>query len=104
MDELGIGGTFRDIAEMPRGLIRVTSDKSTTLAAMMDCAVPFAETGHLALPPCTQTSLTTPSSGLSTISRRTGSSRSEWTFAEPGRSGGGGSDRQATGVDTIRKR
>ena len=85
MDELGIGETFRDIVEMLRGLIRVTSDKSTTLAAMMDCAVPFAETGHLALPPCTQTSLTRPASGLSTISRRAGSSRSGWTVADPGR-------------------
>ena len=40
MDDLGMGETFRGIAETPRGLITVTgptgSGKSTTLAAMMD--------------------------------------------------------------------
>ena len=99
MDELGIGETFRDIGETPRGLIRVMgptgSCKSTTLAAIRDYEMPFAETGRLASPPWAQTSLTRPSSGLSTISRRTGCS-SGWTVAEPGRYGGAASDRQAT--------
>ncbi|MGB0732670.1 MAG: type IV pilus twitching motility protein PilT [Pontibacterium sp.] len=40
MDELGMGGIFRDLAEKPRGLVLVTgptgSGKSTTLAAMLD--------------------------------------------------------------------
>ena len=40
MDELGMGKVFKDISNMPRGLILVTgptgSGKSTTLAAMID--------------------------------------------------------------------
>lgn len=40
MDDLGMGQVFRDIAEVPRGLVLVTgptgSGKSTTLAAMID--------------------------------------------------------------------
>ncbi len=40
MDDLGMGQVFRDVAEVPRGLVLVTgptgSGKSTTLAAMMD--------------------------------------------------------------------
>ena len=40
MEELGMGKVFRDIAEVPRGLVLVTgptgSGKSTTLAAMVD--------------------------------------------------------------------
>ncbi len=40
MEDLGLGKTFRDISEMPRGIVLVTgptgSGKSTTLAAMID--------------------------------------------------------------------
>lgn len=40
MDDLGMGQVFKDIAEVPRGLVLVTgptgSGKSTTLAAMLD--------------------------------------------------------------------
>ena len=40
MDDLGLGEVFRNIADVPRGLVLVTgptgSGKSTTLAAMMD--------------------------------------------------------------------
>jgi twitching motility protein PilT len=40
LDDLGCPGTFRDIVDVPRGLVLVTgptgSGKSTTLAAMMD--------------------------------------------------------------------
>jgi len=40
MDDLGLGNTFKDISEMPRGIVLVTgptgSGKSTTLAAMID--------------------------------------------------------------------
>lgn len=40
MEQLGMGDIFRQIAEVPRGLVAVTgptgSGKSTTLAAMMD--------------------------------------------------------------------
>lgn len=40
MEELGMGGVFRDIASVPRGLVVVTgptgSGKSTTLAALID--------------------------------------------------------------------
>ena len=40
MDELGMGEIFRDISEIPRGMVTVTgptgSGKSTTLAAMLD--------------------------------------------------------------------
>ena len=40
MDDLGMGQVFRDVAEVPRGLVLVTgptgSGKSTTLAAMID--------------------------------------------------------------------
>lgn len=40
MDELGMGQVFKDIADIPRGLVTVTgptgSGKSTTLAAMVD--------------------------------------------------------------------
>ncbi|NLD01243.1 MAG: type IV pilus twitching motility protein PilT [Gammaproteobacteria bacterium] len=40
MDDLGLGKVFRDVADMPRGLILVAgptgSGKSTTLAAMVD--------------------------------------------------------------------
>lgn len=40
MDDLGLGNTFKDISEMPRGIVLVTgptgSGKSTTLAAIID--------------------------------------------------------------------
>lgn len=40
MEQLGMGGVFRDLSEKPRGLVLVTgptgSGKSTTLAAMID--------------------------------------------------------------------